>query len=267
MTILDSIVASKRKEVAHAKSRRSIEDVAHAAADAEPARHFAATVMGESPGDVRLIAEIKKASPSAGVLVPWYDPAAIATSYAAGGASGISVLTDEPYFEGSLEHIAQVKNAVPLPVLRKDFILEAYQVYESRGAGADCILLIAEILDTETIKALCALSASLGMNTLVEVHSQYTLDAVLTMLGPPSPTRYLLGINNRDLTVQRTDLATCERLSGSLPPGVRYVAESGIKNRQDVERIAAAGAGAMLIGESILRASDRVGHIHHLLGR
>jgi len=265
MTILDTIVVSKRKEVAQAKTARPLAEVMRAAEAATPARPFAQTVMGGEAGDVRLIAEIKKASPSAGIIVSSFDPVDIARTYEASGASAISVLTDEPFFQGRLEYIAEVKAAAALPVLRKDFILEAYQVYESRAAGADCVLLIAEILDIDRIEALCTLSRSLGMATLIEVHNAEQLDGVLVRLGPPIPPRYLLGINNRDLTIQQTDLATCARLGAALPSGVRFVAESGIWNRADVKCIARAGAGAMLIGESILRAADRAAHIRSLL--
>jgi len=267
MTILDTIVKSKRQEVEKAKSTHDLEEVTRRATKAEPPRALAASVMGGATGEVRLIAEIKKASPSAGVMVPSFDPSEIARCYETAGASAISVLTDEPFFHGRLEHLAEVKGACGLPVLRKDFILEDYQVYESRAAGADCILLIAEILDADHLASLCALSGRLGMATLVEVHSHGQLETVRTRLDTPTPTKYLLGINNRDLTVQQTDLAVCERLGATLPPGVKFVAESGIQNRADVERVGRAGAGAMLVGESILRAVNRAEKIHELLGQ
>ncbi len=266
MTILDTIVESKQKEVEKTKRSRSQAEVTQAAVEAEQPRGFASAVMGRTTGEVRLIAEIKKASPSAGVLVPAFDPAEIARCYERAGASAISVLTDEPFFRGHLKHIAEVKAACGLPVLRKDFILEAYQVYESRAAGADAILLIADILDVGLIESLCNLSGQLSMATIVEVHSRGHFDAVLGRLGLPAPEKYLLGINNRDLSIQQTDLAVCERLGALLPPGATFVAESGIKNRDDMECLGRAGAGAVLIGESILRETDRVEKIHELLG-
>jgi len=267
MTILDKIVDSKRSEVEQAKRTRSLGDLAASAASCPPSRDFATAVMDAAATDVRLIAEIKKASPSAGLILPSFDPVAIAQVYHAAGAAALSVLTDEPFFQGRLEFIAQVKEAVPLPVLRKDFIIDEYQVYESRAAGADCILLIAEVLDAGRIEAFADLARTLGMAVLVEVHTEANLDAVLTQLGPPKAGRYLLGINNRDLSVQRTDLAVCEGLGAKLPPGCWFVAESGITTREDVKRIHRAGARAMLVGESLLRAVDRKKKTFELIGR
>lgn len=266
MTILDQIVNSKRGEVERAKLARPLDVVRRAAEQADPPRDFASKVVCPHAGGVNLIAEIKKRSPSAGVIVPDFDPVSIARTYQRAGASAISVLTDEPFFDGRLEYLAQVKQAVGLPVLRKDFIIDEYQVIESRAAGADCILLIAEVLDLEQIAQCHALARDLNMAVLIEVHTEANLDALLARLGPPRPDLYLLGINNRDLSVQRTDLAVCERLGGKLPPGTGFVAESGVATRQDVERIRAAGAHAMLVGESLLRADDVTARVHQLLG-
>jgi len=266
MTILDKIVDSKREEVERAKRRRPPGELVEVVAAAPPARAFAAAVLPDGANDVRLIAEIKKASPSAGLIVPSFDPIEIARVYHEAGAAALSVLTDEPFFQGRLEYLARVKQAVPLPVLRKDFIVDEYQVYESRAAGADCILLIAEILDTERIKAFADLARRLGMAVLVEVHTEANLTAVLNRLGTPDRGGYLLGINNRDLSAQRTDLGVCERLGAMVPPGCGFVAESGIATRDDVERIRRAGARAMLVGESLLRAEDTAAAIRELLG-
>lgn len=267
MTILDQIVNSKRGELERAKLARPIDVVRRAAEQADPPRDFASAVVPLQAGGVNLIAEIKKASPSAGVIVPDFDPVRIARTYERAGASAISVLTDEPYFDGRLEYLAQVKQAVGLPVLRKDFIIDEYQVVESRAAGADCILLIAEVLSVDKIKHLHGSARDLGLAVLIEVHTESNLDKILAELGPPRPGLYLLGINNRDLSVQRTDLSTCERLGAKLPPGAGFVAESGIATRKDVERIRAAGSHAMLVGESLLRADDIATRIRELLSR
>lgn len=267
MTILDQIVNSKRGEVERSKVARPLNVVRRAAEQADPPRDFAPAVVSPHAGGVNLIAEIKKASPSAGVIVPDFDPVNIARTYERAGASAISVLTDEPYFDGRLEYVAQVKQAVGLPVLRKDFIIDEYQVFESRAGAADCILLIAEVLDLDQIAQCHALARDLGLAVLIEVHTEANLDKVLARLGPPRSDRYLLGINNRDLSVQRTDLSTCERLGAKLPPGAGFVAESGIATREDVERIRAAGAHAMLVGESLLRADDITARIRELLYR
>jgi len=267
MTILDKIVNAKRQEVEQAKRTRPPGDLAETVAHCPPTRDFATAVMDSTATDVRLIAEIKKASPSAGLIVPSFDPVTIARVYYQTGAAALSVLTDERFFQGRLVFIAQVKEAVPLPVLRKDFIIDEYQVYESRAAGADCILLIAEILDAERIEAFANVARTLGMAVLVEVHTEANLDAVLARLGLPNAGGYLLGINNRDLSVQRTDLAVCERLGAKLPAGCGFVAESGIATREDVKRIRRAGARAMLVGESLLRAADTKTKVFELLGR
>ena len=267
MTILDQIVNSKRGEVERAKLARPLDVVRRAAEQADPPRDFASAVTRSHAGYVNLIAEIKRASPSGGVIVPDFDPVRIARTYELAGASAISVLTDKPYFDGHLENVAQVKRAVGLPVLRKDFIIDEYQVFESRAAGADCILLIAEVLDFDQIEHFHKLSRDLRMAVLIEIHTERNLDARLARLGPPRPDHYLLGINNRDLSAQRTDLSTCERLGAKLTPGTGFVAESGIATREDVERVRAAGAHAMLVGESLLRADDITARIQELLAQ
>ena len=267
MTILDTIVETKRKEVAIAKQRRPLDDLQAAVAEAEPPRAFAAAVTAESAFGVNLIAELKKASPSAGLIVPDFDPVAIARIYADHGAVALSVLTDETYFQGRLEYISQVRAAVALPILRKDFMVDAYQVYESRAFGADAILLIAEVLSGSQVAELASLAVDLGMGVLVEVHGEASLAVVLEALGDPGPDRYVLGINNRDLTVQRTDLATMKRLGRTLPAGTRFVAESGISTREDVLQAVNSGACAMLVGEALLRAGDVGTKVDELLGR
>ncbi len=267
MTILDHIVESKRKEVAAAKQRRPVEELKAAVERVDPARDFKAAVLAPSPCGVQLIAEIKKSSPSAGLIVADFDAARIARTYFDHGAAALSVLTDETYFQGRLDFILQVKQAVPLPVLRKDFLIEEYQVYESRVAGADAVLLIAEVLMAHRIAQLAPIARRLGMAVLIEVHSEQSLSAVLDTLGPPGADCYLLGINNRDLTAQQTDLSTTTRLASRLPAGAPFVAESGIATRRDVLAAQRAGACAILVGESLLRSKNVGQQIDTLLGR
>ncbi len=267
MTILDRILASKRKELAGAKERRPLASLRAAIERVDPPRDFCGAVSTPSTYGVQLIAEIKKASPSAGLIVADFDPARIARAYDDHGAAAISVLTDETYFQGRLEFIQVVKEAVPLPVLRKDFLIDEYQVFESRAAGADAVLLIAEVLGAARAAELARVAGHLELAVLVEVHTEEHLSALLDALGPPGPDRYLLGINNRDLTAQRTDLATMERLAAHLPAGTPFVAESGLATREDVLQAQRAGACAILVGESLLRADDIGSQIDTLLGR
>lgn len=264
-TILERIIETKRAEVAEARRRRPIDALRRDAAASAPARGFAEAVTPRRPGDVRLIAEVKRASPSAGILVPNFDPVGIAREYHAHGASALSVLTDETYFQGRLDFIHLIKEAVPLPVLRKDFLIDEYQLYESRAAGADAVLLIAEVLGADGVAGLFPVACSLGMSVLVEVHTAANLSAVLNRLGPPASDRYLLGINNRDLAQQRTDVSTFIHLAAMAPPGSPLVAESGLRTAADVSTVGRAGAWAILVGESILRTEDRGRKIRELL--
>ena len=266
MTILDRIVETKRKEIERAKTVRPSADIQAAAQQAMPPRDFFAAVADPAQG-VHLIAEIKKQSPSAGQIVHDFDPVAIARTYHAHGAATLSVLTDEVYFGGRIEFIQQVKEAVPLPVLRKDFVLDAYQIYEARAYGADAVLLIAEVLSVDEMADLLPVAKSLEMAVLVEVHGEENLVSVLKRLGIPNENGYLLGINNRDLTAQRTDLATMSRLATKLPPGTRFVAESGIATHDDLLAAQHAGACAVLVGESLLRAQDIGDAVDELLKR
>ena len=267
MTILDTIVETKCTEVLAAKAKRPLADLREAAQRCAPPRDFYGAITSTPTEEIALIAEIKKASPSAGLIVPDFDPARIARTYAQHGASAISVLTDETYFQGRLDYIGLVKETVPLPVLRKDFMIDEYQIYEARAAGADAVLLIVEILDPQLMATLFKLSTDLGMATLVEVHSECTLRSVLSALGPPVDSRYLLGINNRNLATQTTDLSTMSRLASLLPPQTRFVAESGIATKDDAMMAQQSGACAMLVGESILRSPNPGAKIDELLGR
>jgi indole-3-glycerol phosphate synthase len=264
--VLERILAHKRAEV---EQRRRQCPVARLQTRAEyllPCRNFYGAVTVPRRGGPNLIAEIKRASPSAGLIKPDFDPVAIARQYAAGGAQALSVLTDEKYFGGDMAFIAAVKEAVGAPVLRKDFIIDPYQVHESRAYGADAILLIAESLDESTLAELLTLARSLGLWILLEVHDRPHLLAVLNSFTKQLRDGVLLGINNRDLKAQKTDLATTEGLAPLVPPGIPIVAESGIENRRDAERMHAAGARALLVGEALLRAADPAQAVRDMLG-
>jgi len=263
---LDQIVETKRKEVARARGSRPLAGLKAAARDLPEPRDFHGAVAAPPARGVNLIAEIKRKSPSAGLIRPDFDPVSLARLYQAGGANALSVLTDEPYFDGRLEFIEKVKDAVPLPVLRKDFMIDAYQIYESRVAGADAILLIGEVLETQQLAEMLDLACELGMTSLIEVHEADTLARLQAAVGFPNHKRGLLGINNRNLKIQQTDLSTTESLAGMVGPGTIVVSESGIRTRRDVERLIRAGARALLIGETFMRAPDIAAKITELLG-
>jgi indole-3-glycerol phosphate synthase len=257
-TILDEIVAAKRREVAAARLRMPLEEMEDQAATAPPVRDFRAALAG--PGPIQLIAEVKKASPSAQVIRADFDPIAIARTYQAHGAACLSVLTDAPYFQGHLSYLARIRASVAIPLLRKDFIIDEYQVVEARLAGADAILLIAEILDDEALARLQARARGLGMAALVEFHDEDNLPRVLASGAD------LVGINNRDLRRFVTDLGRTLRLRDRVPADVVLVSESGIRTRADVERLEAAGVSAILVGESLMRADDIGRAVEELLG-
>jgi indole-3-glycerol phosphate synthase len=246
--ILDRIVAYKRQEIATARERVSDTELEKRLAAAPPARDFrAALELG--PG-MAIIAEVKKASPSAGLLRADFDPVAIARVYEQNGAACISVLTDEPSFQGHLDYLSAIRAAVSRPLLRKDFILDRYQLLEARLAGADAVLLIAEILDEAALPRLLREAAKLGLQALVELYDRDNLPRVLD-----SGAR-LVGINNRDLRTFQTSLEHTLDLVAALPADVCLVSESGIRSRADVERLEAAGVRAVLIGETFMRAAD-----------
>jgi indole-3-glycerol phosphate synthase len=253
VTILDEILAHKREEVARAKrALPPAEAAARARAAAEPTRGFRdALARGPRP---RIVAEIKRRSPSRGEIRADFDPAACAKAYADPGAAAISVLTDARYFGGHLEHLALVRRSAGLPILRKDFVVDAYQVDEARLAGADAVLLIAAAFAPDArageLARLRERAQGLGLDALVEVHDASELAAALAAGAD------LVGVNNRDLRTFRVDLATTERLAGELPEGVLLVAESGIHGPEDIARLEAAGADAFLVGEALMREAD-----------
>jgi len=264
--ILHEIVETKRKEVAAAIRREPLEALIERAADLPRCRNFYRALTREPDRTVNLIAEVKKASPSAGVIREDFDPAAIARTYAAAGASAISVLTDEPYFQGRIEYIRQVKDAVDLPVLRKDFIIDPYQVYQSRVAGADAILLIAACLRPGPLTDLLILASRLSLTCLIEVHDADELMQIRSLVGFPQGGYVLLGINNRNLTTFATDIATTLRLADLIDDPTILVSESGIHTHDHVKRLAAAGVRSILVGESLMRSDDIAAKIAELLG-
>jgi indole-3-glycerol phosphate synthase len=249
--ILARILATKAKEVAQAQSSRPLAALREDARRASPVRDFTAALRAKiDSGQAAVIAEIKKASPSRGVLRPIFDPAAIAARYEAGGAACLSVLTDRDYFQGAPEHLEAARGACALPTLRKDFMIEEYQVYEARALGADCILLIVAALDDARLEAIQTLATALGMASLAEVHDAAELDRALRLSTP------LIGINNRDLRSFEVSLETTLALLSRIPPDRIVVTESGILGREDVARMRAAGVNAFLVGEAFMRAAD-----------
>jgi indole-3-glycerol phosphate synthase len=258
-TILDKIVASKWQEIAAAQKRVPLADLERRVAELDSPRDFRAALERE-PG-VAVIAEVKKASPSAGVIRPNFDPVAIARTYDAHGAACVSVLTDEPFFQGKLSYLTAVHAAIPRPVLRKDFILDRYQLFEARAAGADAVLLIAEILDGDALPTLVRQAAGLNLQTLVELYDRENLPRVLD-----SGAR-LIGVNNRDLRTFVTSLEHTLEVAVNLPSDACLVSESGIKTRADVQRLGAAGVKAVLVGETLMRANDIGAMLDELRGR
>ncbi len=247
-SILAEILRHKRDEVAAAAAARPRDQLEDAARAAGPVRPLAAA-LGRAPGaPVRVIAEIKRASPSAGPIRPGADPAAVAREYAAAGAAAISVLTDERFFDGHLRFLAAVRAAVGLPLLRKDFIVDPYQVVEARAAGADAVLLIAAALEPPALAGLLAEAARLGMDALVEIHRETEAEVAL------AAGARLIGVNHRDLATFTIDMDLTARLAPRLPAGAVLVAESGIRTAADVRRLGEAGAHAVLVGETLMRA-------------
>jgi indole-3-glycerol phosphate synthase len=258
MSILDEIVASKKEEIEALKHERPEAEMRLAAESHSPPRNFFAPLAADGP--IKLIAEVKKASPSAGIIRADFDPVSIARTYERHGAACLSVLTDEQYFQGSLEYLRDVRGAVNIPCLRKDFILDRYQLYEARAAGADAVLLIAECLDDCHLRSLFNETVALGMTPLVEIYDAENLKRVFDAGAS------LIGVNNRDLRTFKTDLEHTLRLRERIPDQCVLVAESGIQTRADVERLEAAGVDAILVGESLMREKDIGVAVDRLLG-
>ena len=253
---LARIVAEKREHVARMKRERPHIGAA-AAAGGEP-RGFAAALAGRE--GYGLVAEIKKASPSKGLIRADFDPAALARAYLDGGATCLSVLTDTPYFQGEDRYLAEARNAAPLPVLRKDFMVDPWQVAEARALGADCILIILAAVDDALAGELEAAAFELGMDALVEVHDEAELERALCLSSP------LIGINNRNLKTLEVDLATAERLAPAVPGDRVVIGESGLAVTADLERLARVGVTRFLVGESLMRQPDVVAATRALLG-
>ena len=249
--ILDRILLVKRAEIAAAREKNDLAAVRSQALSAPPVRDFAGAMRARiAAGQPAVIAEIKKASPSRGVLRPDFDPAAIAASYAKHGATCLSVLTDAQFFQGSPAYLKQARQACELPVLRKDFMIDPYQVYEARAMGADCILLIVAALEAAQMQALESVAMDLGMSVLVEVHTSEELPAALGLRTP------LIGVNNRNLRTFETSLDTTLTLKAQIPADRIVVTESGILSRADVELMLGEGVPAFLVGEAFMRAPD-----------
>lgn len=256
--ILEKIVATKRREVEEAIRLRPLRDLMKRADQSPPARDFIAPLRNAPP--IRLIAEVKRASPSKGIIREDFDPVAIATAYVEAGASCLSVLTDKDYFQGSLDYLTAIRAKIDLPLLRKDFVIHPYQIFEARVAGADAVLLIAECLTRQELRGLYQLIRELGMRALVEFYERSNLDNVLNTGAE------LIGVNNRNLKTFAVDLQHTVRLRREIPPDKIVVGESGIYTAADAKLLQDAGVQAMLVGESLMRQADIGQAVHALIG-
>jgi indole-3-glycerol phosphate synthase len=257
VSILDTIVAERRADADAARRVVPLDALLRQAADRT--HHSLAAALAACAGAC-VVAETKKASPSAGLIRADYDAGAIAAGYVAAGAAGVSVLTEPRHFMGSEEDLRAVRAAVDVPVLRKDFVCDEYQVAEAAAWGADVVLLIVAALDRARLTALSQAAAGLGLDVLAEAHSEREVDRALDLPGA------IVGVNSRDLRTMQTDLAVAERLAARIPAGRHAMAESGIRTRSDVERLAAAGYSGFLVGETLMRATDPGGMLRELLG-
>lgn len=266
--VLKKILAHKREEIAHAMAELSPLELAARAGDAAPTRGFAAAMQAKiAAGQPAVIAEVKKASPSKGLIREDFDPAWIASRYAEGGAACLSVLTDRKFFQGAPEYLQQAREASGLPVLRKDFMLDEYQVNEARVMGADCILLIVAALEDAQMDDLADAALAVGMDVLVEVHDATELERALQLDGAlDDPSRVMLGINNRNLRTFETSLQTTLDLLPQIPLGRMVVTESGIGNAADVAAMRESNVNAFLVGESLMRADDPGAALKMLIG-
>jgi len=261
--VLAKICADKRHHIAHRKTKISLQSLEDMAKQQEAPRGFQKALQQKvAAGHFGLIAEIKRASPSKGMIREDFDPIAIAQAYHTAGASCLSVLTDQPYFKGEDSYVTDVRKAVPLPLLRKDFMLDPYQIVEARAIGADCILLIMAALDDQQAQDLETLSHTLGMDVLIEVHNREELDRALTHLRSP-----LIGINNRNLKTLEIDLSTTEDLVKFIPEGKVIVSESGLYSNDDLQRMNQVDVSCFLVGESLMRQQDIVAATRSLLAK
>jgi indole-3-glycerol phosphate synthase len=256
MNILEAIVRHKRVEVDHARSKQPLEELRKRIVDLPPTRQFRPALR---KGALSIIAEVKKASPSRGLLTNQFDPVALAKDYVEGGASAISVVTDERFFQGHPSYVQAIKAAVPLPLLRKDFIIDEYQVYESRAIGADAILLIVVALSDAQLSSLYECARSVGLDVVVETHDEQDIERA-NRVGAD-----IIGINNRDLSTFDVSLQHSVQLRKLIHAGAVAISESGIQTREDVVTLRAAGFDALLIGEGVVSAQDPVGFLQKLL--
>lgn len=257
-SFLARIIAHKQEEVRRAKQKLSFADLEQRARSQSPARDFRQALLTGS--SVAVIAELKKASPSAGVLREDFNPQQLAQSYAANGAAALSVLTDESFFQGHLDYLNQTRAVCSLPALRKDFIIDSYQIAEARAFGADAVLLIVAILDARQLAELMAFTKELGLHALIEVHDEREIEIALAAGGE------IIGINNRDLQTFSVSLATSEKLAARIPASCVRVAESGISSRSEVERLAECGIDTILIGSHLMRQPDPGKALSHFVG-
>ncbi|NPV05090.1 MAG: indole-3-glycerol phosphate synthase TrpC [Syntrophaceae bacterium] len=255
--ILQQIIGNKRDEVARQKHILPHSELRRMLADRAPTRDFAAALRGSG---CAVIAEVKRSSPSKGRIRDDFDPVAIARTYEESGASAVSILTERKFFEGSAAYVPQIRKAVNLPLLRKDFVIDSYQIAETRVLGGDALLLIARVLEAGELLDFIGLASELGLAALVEVHDEADLEKAL------SAGARIVGINNRDLQTFRTDLEVSSRLARRIPEGVTAVSESGIEGRRDIERLMEAGIHAFLVGESLMREADIGRKLRELLG-
>ena len=260
MTFLDNILLSTRETIQTSKRKRPVGDLKYKIRDVGQPRNFTNAICRSKHGALRLVAEIKKASPSQGVLRQPFKPIEIAKVYEEGGAAALSILTEGQFFLGSLEHVSQIHSAVRLPLLRKDFLIDEYQIYEARAAEADAVLLIVKLLDDYQLKDYLDISDGLDMSCLVEVHTEEEVERAL------KSSARLIGINNRDLRTFKTDLETTFTLAKRILHDRIVVSESGISDRQDINRLAEANLDAVLIGETFMKSPDIRDKIQELFG-
>lgn len=263
---LDKIVATKNKEVEALSQSFSLQQVEHNIASLPDTRGFREALVNRKHREMGLIAEVKKASPSKGLIREDFDPIAIAKGYEAGGADCLSILTDEEYFQGSGAYLQMIRNEVSLPLLRKDFIIDEKQIYEARILGADAVLLIVAILTPTKLVSFTNLAAGLGLDILIEVHDRSELEIVLNT-GMATHPNVLLGINNRNLRTFETSLKTTAELANLVPQGVPLISESGISGPQDIDYLSRVGAQGVLVGEYLMRQANVEDAVNQLLGR